>query len=396
RRPGTHNARRRQLETMLLRTLHDNYLAAFGRARRSMLAPEAVDDDGGELGFAEFSDQVRRAPEVVEALDRMWPVLAPEDLLNDLFGAPALLASATQGLLSDAERDALARPRARSLDEVRWASADVPLLDEARALLGPLRPRRGEDDQPRGYGHIIVDEAQDLSPMALRMLGRRSISGSMTLVGDLGQATAGWAPGSWGEVLRHLPARRPPRVVGLSVNYRTPAEIMDVAAEVLLAASTDAIVPRSVRATGRVPSARQVEPGSVPASVAAAVVELARQDGTIGVIGAAADLPDLAAALDAAGIAWGDPEQVGLAEQVTLLDVPSVKGLEFDAVVVAEPAAIVDESGLRALFVAVTRPTRELTAVHARPLPDALVRGLQRARSRPAEGLEPLNHRTAV
>jgi DNA helicase IV len=396
RRPGTHNARRRQLETMLLRTLHDNYLAALGRARRSMLAPEAVDDDGGELAFAEFSDQARRAPEVVEALERMWPLLAPEDLLNDLYGAPALLASATQGLFTDAERDALARPRAKTLEEVRWATGDVPLLDEARALLGPLRARRGDDDQPRGYGHIIVDEAQDLSPMALRMLGRRSISGSMTLVGDLGQATAGWAPASWAEVLRHLPARRPPRVVALSVNYRTPAEIMDVAAEVLLAASTDAVVPRSVRATGRVPGARQVAPGSVPASVAAVVGELVQQDGTIGVIGSAADLPDLAPALDAAGIIWGDPEQVGLTEQVTLLDVPSVKGLEFDAVVVAEPAAIVDESGLRALFVAVTRPTRELTAVHARPLPDALVRGLQRARSRPAEGLEPLNQRTAV
>ncbi len=398
RRPGAHNPRRRQVETLLLRALYERYRAALARTRRSLLAPGTVDDDGGDLGAAEFGEQARRAPEVVAALDRMWPLLSPEDLLNDLYGAPALLASAARGLLSDAERDALARPRAKTLEEVHWAQGDVPLLDEARALLGPLRARRGEDDQPRGYGHIIVDEAQDLSPMALRMLGRRSISGSMTLVGDLGQATAGWAPATWGDVLRHLPMRRPPRVASLSVNYRTPAEIMDVAAEVLAAASTDAVVPRSVRATGRVPSARPVAPGTVPGEVAAVAAELAGRDGTVAVIGATADLPALAAALAAAGLPWGDPEQAGLSEKITLLDVPSAKGLEFDSVVVAEPAAIVGEAGggLRSLFIAVTRPTRELVAVHARPLPDALARGLQRARNRPAEGLEPLSDRAAV
>src|SRR5579871_3146342 len=396
RRPGPHNPRRRQVESMLVRALHDRYLAALARSRRSMLAPGTIDDDGSELGLADFGEQVRRAPEVVGALDRMWPLLAPEDLLNDLFGAPALLELASRGVLSDAERDALARPRARTLDEAQWTPGDVPLIDEARALLGAVRPRRGEDDQPRGYGHIIVDEAQDLSPMALRMLARRSISGSMTLVGDLGQTTAGWAPATWGDVLRHLPTRRPPRIVSLTVNYRTPAEIMDVAAEVLAAASTDAAVPRSVRATGRVPSTRQVAPGTVPGEVAAVARELAEEEGTVAVVGATADLSALAAALHAAGVAWGDPERAGLAEKVTLLDVPRVKGLEFDAVVVAEPAAIVGEVGLRGLFIAVTRPTRELVAVHARPLPDALVRGLRRARSRPPEGLEPLDDRAAV
>jgi DNA helicase IV len=396
RRPGTHNSRRRQVESMLLRALHDQYLSAVARSRRSTLALETVAEDGGELGAAEFAEQVRRAPEVVTALDRMWPLLAPEDLLNDLFGAPALLASASRGLLNDAERDALARPRAKALGEVRWGVGDAPLIDEARALLGAPRARRGEDDQPRGYGHIIVDEAQDLSPMALRMLGRRSISGSMTLVGDLGQATAGWAPGSWADVLRHLPMRRPPRVASLTVNYRTPAEIMDVAAEVLAAASTDAVVPRSVRATGRVPTARPVPPGTVPREVASVAGELAEQEGTVAVIAAASDLSALAAALDAAGLPWGDPEGAGLSAKITLLDVPSAKGLEFDAVVVAEPAAIVNEGGHRSLFIAVTRPTRELVAVHARPLPDALARGMQRVRSRPAEGLEPLSDRAAV
>jgi superfamily I DNA/RNA helicase len=396
RRPGTHNARRRQVEAMVVRALYDQYVPALARTRGSTLAPELIAEDGGDLGLADFGPQIRRAPEVIAALDRMWPLLSPEDLLNDLFGSPALLALAARDVLTDDERDALARTRARTLEEMVWTAADIPLIDEARALLGPLRVRRArgeDDDQPRGYGHIVVDEAQDLSPMALRMLGRRSISGSMTLVGDIGQATTAWTPAGWGDVLRHLPTRRPPRVASLTVNYRTPAEIMEAASEVLSAATADAVAPpRSVRATGQVPVARPVSQEALADEVAAAAAELAQGEGTVAVVAATADIPALAAALDAAGLVWGEPERSGLSAPITLLDVPAVKGLEFDAVVVAEPANIVGEPGgsLRALFVALTRPTRELVAVHARPLPESLVRGLQRARTRPAEVLEPL------
>jgi len=395
RRPGTHNGRRRQVETLLVRALHEQYLA---RTRRGEPAPDLVGDDVGDLSLADFGAQVRRLPEVVAALDRMWPLLAPEDLVNDLLGSAALLELAARGVLSGTERDSLARSRATTLETAVWAPADIPLLDEARALLGPLRVRRGrgtdEDHEPRGYGHIVVDEAQDLSVMALRMLVRRSISGSMTLVGDMGQATTTGAPGGWGEVLRHVPTRRPPRMASLTVNYRTPAEIMEAAAEVLAAATGDGVAPpRSVRATGRVPVARAVDAESLPDEVAAAAAELARPDqGTVAVIGATAALPALGAALDAAGLAWGEAERSGLSAPITLLDVPAAKGLEFDAVVVAEPAAIVAEpgGGLRSLFVALTRPTRELVAVHAAPLPEPLARGLARARSRPPEAFEPL------
>ena len=399
RRPGTHNGRRRQVEGLLIRSLHEHYLARSGRVARG---PQLAEQDGRDLSLAEFSAQARRLPEVVTALDRMWPLLAPEDLLNDLFGSGALLSLATRGVLSEEERDALARPRAKSLETVGWTPGDIPLLDEARALLGPLRTRRGrasdEDHEPRGYGHIVVDEAQDLSAMALRLLARRSISGSMTLVGDIGQATTTGAPAGWGEVLRHVPTRRPPRLASLTVNYRTPAEIMEAAAEVLAAATGDNVTPpRSVRATGRVPVARAVDAESLPDEVAAAAAELGRPgQGTVAVIGPTASLPALAAALDAAGLTWGEAERSGLSAPITLLDVPSVKGLEFDAVVVAEPAAIVAEpgGGLRSLFVALTRPTRELIAVHAAPLPDALARGLARARSRPPEAFEPLHDGT--
>jgi DNA helicase IV len=216
----------------------------------------------------------------------------------------------------------------------------------------------------------------------------------MTLVGDMGQATTTGAPGGWGEVLRHVPTRRPPRMASLTVNYRTPAEIMEAAAEVLAAATGDGVAPpRSVRATGRVPVARAVDAESLPHEVAAAAAELARPNqGTVAVIGATAALPALAAALDAAGLPWAEAERSGLSAPITLLDVPGAKGLEFDAVVVAEPAAIVGEpgGGLRSLFVALTRPTGELIAVHAAPLPESLARGLARARSRPPEAFEPL------
>jgi DNA helicase IV len=378
-RPGPHNTRRRQVEVLLLRSLYGRYREIVEAMRRT-----GFGGAGDEMDRATFVGEIRRHPVIVAALDRMWPLLAPEDLLNDLFGSPPLLNLATRDILAPDERDALARPRARRLEDVPWTSADAPLLDEARWLLGPIRARRGEtDDDIRGYGHIVVDEAQDLAPMVLRMLARRSITGSMTLVGDIGQATSTGAATSWDDVVRHLPGRRPARTAALTVNYRTPAEVMTVAAEVLEAARVpDADPPRSVRALGRLPEMRPVPAGMVAEEVAvAAAAELsAVGEGTVAVIGPAGALPELARALQAAGLPWGDPEGSGLSARVTLLDVPAAKGLEFDSVIVAEPAELVREGGLRSLYVALTRPTRRLVAVHAEPLPESIVRGLARAR----------------
>src|SRR5205814_1018415 len=121
------------------------------------------------------------------ALERMWPVLSPAQLLHDLFGSMALLKLAGSRFLSTEEFESLHRPRANDVSEVRWSDADAALLDEARALLGP-RPGKGradETDEIRTYGHIVIDEVQDLTPMQLRAVGRRSLNGSMTIVGDL-------------------------------------------------------------------------------------------------------------------------------------------------------------------------------------------------------------------
>ncbi len=135
-------------------------------------------------------------------------------------------------------------------DAVAWTDADLALLDEARAVLGPPRRQPSDDDRPRSYGHIVVDEAQELSPMQLRMLGRRSLSGSMTIVGDVAQATGEWAPGSWDEVLAHLPSHKGNRITELTVNYRTPSEIMELAGRVLAVAAPGMSAPEAVRTTG--------------------------------------------------------------------------------------------------------------------------------------------------
>ncbi|HEY7069474.1 MAG TPA: UvrD-helicase domain-containing protein, partial [Acidimicrobiales bacterium] len=198
RRSRTHNAGRRIVEQGVF-----DALAASGRNQ-----PDPV----------EVRDRVRSAPEVREALERMWPVLTPAQLLHDLYGSPALLRLAGASVLTDAEIAALVRPRSATIDEAVFTHDDVPLLDEARALVGP-RSRRRETEDVRTYGHIVVDEAQDLAPMQLRMLARRSLNGSMTVVGDIAQSTGAWAHAGWDEILALLPDRRPARTAELTIGY---------------------------------------------------------------------------------------------------------------------------------------------------------------------------------
>ncbi len=214
------------------------------------------------LSGAEARSRLRGRLEVREALEWMWPVLTPAELLHDLYGSRALLRLAGRGLLTDAEIELLHRPRHEQVSDVRWTTDDVPLLDEARALLGPTpkAKRNGEADDVRTYGHIVVDEAQDLSPMQLRMLSRRSLGGSMTVVGDIAQSTGAWAHADWDEILRLLPDRRPSRRAELTVGYRIPAPNMALAAKVLAVAAPGLRPPRSVREDGRPPLHRGRRP----------------------------------------------------------------------------------------------------------------------------------------
>jgi DNA helicase IV len=386
RRSGTHNNRRRLVETLLWQYLAAQLEERSGRGR----APVARAD--GEVPSVQpeaLGQELRRRPEIAEALERMWPRLAPEDLLHDLLGARPLVELAGRGLLSSAEMELLYRPRSASGVAPIWAPADIALLDEASWLLGAPRASASHaPTQRRTYGHIVVDEAQDLSPMELRMVARRSLSGSMTLVGDIAQATGPWAPASWDDVMAHLPAKRGSRQVSLSVSYRAPAEVMTVAGPVLAAALAGASLPEPVRATGERPKL-VLGPQDIVAfrsSVALTVREemeavasrTGEEDGSVGVLVPARLLEEVRAALAGAGTAFGEVEAGALDSQVTLLALADAKGLEFDSVVVVEPAQIVatPPHGMRALYVALTRCTRRLAIVAREPLPRALQAGL--------------------
>jgi len=273
---------------------------------------------------------------------------------------------------------------------VRWSPADAALLDDAREVLGPS-PRRGGrrelDDEIRTYGHIVIDEVQDLTPMQLAMARRRSLNGSMTVVGDIAQATGPLAPDSWDEVIGHLPDRRPARIVGLSVGYRIPAQIMELATPVMEAATPGLRVPNSVRIGDASP--RVVAGASV---LDTAVTEIQRLRSELEGGSVAAVVPDsivaaMSEALDAAGVDHGRAGLGGLDRHVTVVPVSVVKGLELDGVVVVEPARIVAEEphGLRSLYVALTRATRRLSVVHSEPLPEPLRRAAAAAQAPAAD-----------
>lgn len=407
RRRGTHNERRPYVVRQVVDRLRVQYRAALGAA-----APDDADWD------RDLAARLRRHPDVRAALDRMWPVLSGAELIHDLFSFEALIRSAADGILSRAEQAGLFRPRARSVRDVEWTEADLALIDEADALLGPpeaARPRRrrvvrrSDDDaasrvitdfgvggfltpaqlaerygapapgptsddatEPRTFGHVLVDEAQDLSPMQWRMIARRCPSGSMTLVGDFGQASRPGSAASWDEVLALLPTHAGARHVTLSVNYRTPAEVMALGARVLAAAAPGIEAPRSVRATGREPEFVSVTPDGLVAEVAARARAALGREGTTAIIAPPARHDEIVAALGDVGALAGTAD--ALDAPVAVLGPVEAKGLEFDEVIVVEPAELVaaNRRGLRLLYVTLTRATQRLCVVHAAPLPEAL------------------------
>ena len=329
-----------------------------------------------ELLASQVSDRLGRDVAVRMALEWMWPVLTPEHLLHDIYGSRALMRSAAKGWLNRRDRELLFRSRSTHASAVIWTAHDVPLLDEARAILGP-RPRHKGADEVRTYGHIVVDEAQDLSPMQLRMLKRRSLNGSMTLVGDIAQATGAWAADDWKSVLDELPQKRDPSFAELTVGYRLPQPTMDVAARVLRAAAPGLQPPTAVRKEGEEPRFVHVPTPAMLGATVTAILEPELEaigPGNLAVIVPDSLMERVVDSLKASGVDFGRIYQGGLDSRVTVVPVGLVKGLELDAAIVVEPARIVgdESSGLRSLYVALTRATRRLTVVHAEPLPPAL------------------------
>ncbi len=330
------------------------------------------------LAVADLADALGETLEVRRALDWMWPVLTPAQLLHDLYGSRALLASAAAGMFGEAEMEGLYRPRRAHADDVIWTTDDVPVLDEARMLLGSRTPR-DTAWEIRTYGHIVVDEAQDLSPMQLRMVGRRSLNGSLTLVGDIAQATSAWAHNSWESVVELTSPETPPRFAELTIGYRVPQPIMTFAAACLPLELTDLAPPRAARPGGDPPRVVRVPPAD-RAALADAVAASVRSElahigaGNLAVICAADHEAELSEALTAAGLAHGVASRRALAMQVSVCSVRTAKGLEVDAAIVVEPHRIVADStaGMRLLYVALSRATRRLTVITSEALPEKL------------------------
>ena len=423
-RPGLHNERRPFVARLVVRHLMRQYNLAVERARNAGLPVTPIDD-------GEVKDRLESAPDVRRILDRIWPVLTAERLLTDLFAHEPLLREAAAGVLSDQEWPLLQR------EESSWTESDIPLLDEADALLGAAtRSRRkaapsledasamvdrvlaghipdcpecdqeltyrmdtrrlqcgtfecGADYEPeevmspaaavelrdlqrvmtdraRGdvaaesdgplpaYGHVVVDEAQELSAMQWRLISRRCPIGSMTIVGDLAQGSGPTAAAAWADVFDAIGTQRG-RVVELTVNYRTPAEVMALADRLGGAATA-----RCVRESGEPPVAH---PSTDPCAINDVVEQeiAAVAGGKVAVVAPTELVPTLR---DRLALAAGDE----LDAEVSVLDGEAAKGLEFDSVIVVEPSSFDD----RSLYVALTRTTRRLVMVHSRPLPAPL------------------------
>jgi DNA helicase IV len=283
-----------------------------------------------------------------------------------VLGSPVAVRRAADGLLDRSEQQRLHRRSARRVDDEPWTQSDLPLLDEAEALINGV---------PAVYLHVVVEEAQDLSDMALRMVARRAPSGSLTVLGDVAQATTPGGQRDWTAVAELLGVGHQVDLCELETGYRLPDEILDWASRLLPEAAPGLRPARSVRQGGRAPVVRQTVSMGLLDEAVYDVADLAGSWGLIGVLAPPSLLAQVHQALVAAGLDVAPLDMARLEHQVNVLSASAAKGLEFDATVVVEPAAVADEEpgGARALYVALTRCVQELHVVHARDLPPALV-----------------------
>ena len=430
--------RRARTSARRSRSPHNEARRVFAREVTTMLTDQLATQMGERLDqrdLRELRGELRNHPAVQSLLDRHWPHLTPQRLLIELFASPRRLAAAARHL--DRERVSLlvrrGEPRVQADGSVpvregragppEWTAADIPLLDEAAVLLGGdddhddedrRARRRSELDYARDvldsfggdgmvdaetlaerygvgrahqtvaekaagdrswiFGHVIVDEAQELSGMAWRMLMRRAPGRSMTVVGDLAQTSTDAGASSWAEVLDPGAEGRW-RLEQLTVNYRTPAEIMAVAADVLAAIAPGLAPPGSVREAGAEPWSHLVPADRLHEELPKLVAEEAAAGGKLAVIVPAARAEELGALLvaEVPGVVAGQRPEA-LDAPVAVLTVAESKGLEFDAVVVVEPGAILAASphGGNDLYVALSRATQRLGVVHTEPLPEML------------------------
>jgi DNA helicase IV len=321
-------------------------------------ASEAPDSDRRMILRAVLvagSQDPRRALAAADALARLlWPPFEPVSFLRELFASREALAEAAGGEFTDREIAALHRGPA----DDDWSDADLPLLDEAGHLV---------DERPGTYTHVVVEEAQDLSPMQVRAVARRSANGSMTLVGDMAQSTGPWARDDWHDVLAQIPDG-PPRVHReLRFGYRVPRQIFDLAGELLPTAAPSVQAPTTVRDGPAEPMIVAVDPAERARVVVAAAADHAADGGAVAILCPDPCRAEIEARLLSEDVPWRPAAASGAGAGITLLTPHEAKGLEFDVAVVVEPGFIVDDDprGHRLLYIALTRATSHLYLVGA-------------------------------
>jgi len=311
-----------------------------------------------------FEKELAATDEFRSLLDHLWPAVSPTALVGELLSSRSLLAELSTGLFTDDEWPLLWRDRSARLAATAWTTDDLALLDEASSLIV---------GRTRTYGHVVIDEAQDLTPMQFRMVARRAPSGSMTVLGDLAQATGPWNYDGWGEILDHLPAIAPVRRDELTLGYRAPGQVLDLASKLLPVAAPAVGPTTSIRDGQSAPRIRAVAPEDLLSEALAEAQALEERYALVAIVAPVSRLVELAKLVRHRPDV-GLLDRDAMSRPITVVGAPAAKGLEFDAVVVVEPAAIVDGSvrGLRLLYVAMTRPIQHLSIVHAEPLPEAL------------------------
>ena len=314
-------------------------------------AGEACDDRTHEA--------VRRSRPVRAAVEAIWPKVDPVRLVFGLLSSPEALAAAADGLLSADEQAAIVWTQVpRGPGSARWSPADAVLIDEARDLV----------TRTPSMAHVVVDEAQDLSPMECRALGRRCSTGAATVLGDLAQGTTPWAAPTWTSLLSNL-GKPDTDVRELTVGYRVPRQILDYASTLLAVIAPDLRPASSLRADPGALDLIPVAPGELGVALVAACRQAEARPGSVAVIAADPEVASLGRALERAGLDFGTP---GSDARLTLVPVTLAKGLEYDHVIVVEPAGIAraEARGLQRLYVALTRAVSRLTVLYAEPLPD--------------------------
>jgi DNA helicase IV len=358
---------RARVEPELLRRLIDGQAAVLQnvgrnafreRLKNAVVSQVRARMEGDRLPVRGDLAMLLDATEIESAVDRIWPRLSPQAFLRELYGSLERLVNAAGSALTADEIGLLRRTAGPRVAEQLWSKEDLVLLDEVAHLMGERAAR---------YSHTVVDEAQDLSPLQVRAIARRSGTGAMTLVGDIAQSTGHWARDSWDDILDLIETSLPKHVQHLEFGYRVPRSVMELASRLLPIAAPAIEAPRVVR---EVPNSVRVTEVGDADELAQRVVDLVREHSGygrfVGVVCPDERRPEVAEAFRKSGLSWQDANKGSLGASINLVSPVASKGLEFDAVVIVDPQLIVEAGpeGFRMLYVAMTRTTKYLDIVH--------------------------------